>query len=434
MPGDRHADEKDTSKGLTNRLQRAFGMNAASSPWTAKGWVLTLAPELSEMVATVLLATTRDAKHEFEAVKGLSEADLETLLTGAGLSGLMPLITNRFSEMAREKTGEVTLEQVLNKRHGQLREMCNGMVLEVQVSLVHTGMGVQFAAKLKKEMDSKLLRKPPDYFSEDAHFSDCVQAALRLKEHAKGLGALEFCRTLLDADRPEPTALVKTTDAVKSFMDHANAEVRKEAIGILSKLEKNELAKHAPAIAAMLHDKNWHVRCEALTTIATLEPDELAKYIPAIQEVAKADKDAYLQAEAGQIMTKLRSSSKKTSKGGLSLGILGMCLTERSAAYKVMHLGKGPPVPKSQDVKTPLPATPNIFNMSPRATENAERARAAAKLAVEESPVPVLSPHARTGSAERAQAEAAPAVPLAREAALERARQRRSSRDESAAS
>ena len=69
---------------------------ASCGEWTAKGWLLSLAPDLSETIASALRLPGGD---EFGALRGLSDAELVVRLEAAGLSGFAPIIVRRLAQL-----------------------------------------------------------------------------------------------------------------------------------------------------------------------------------------------------------------------------------------------------------------------------------------------------------------------------------------------
>ena len=69
----------------------------------------------------------------------------------------------------------LTLEQVLNKRHKLVKDMGDGMVLELQTALAGSGAEARQMEKLRGDLDSKVLHEAPEAFNEDASFGRAVQ-------------------------------------------------------------------------------------------------------------------------------------------------------------------------------------------------------------------------------------------------------------------
>ena len=88
----------------------------------------------------------------------------------------------------------LTLEQVLNKRQKLLKDMGEGMVLEVRTALAGTGVEARQAAKLRDDLAAEVLHVVPEAFNEDACFAGAVEKALQLKQEAAGAGALRELR------------------------------------------------------------------------------------------------------------------------------------------------------------------------------------------------------------------------------------------------
>ena len=69
--------------------------------WTAKGWLLSLAPEVSDVVAAAL-GVSVDGADEFAALRSLSDETIAARLTEAGLSGLVPVITRGVGKLREQ--------------------------------------------------------------------------------------------------------------------------------------------------------------------------------------------------------------------------------------------------------------------------------------------------------------------------------------------
>ena len=83
--------DRRSNKELLSDTPRDHSPVESSSKWTTKGWVLSLCPALSDVVATAL-AVTGEAD-EFAALRSLCQQDIEARLMTAGLSGLAPIIS-----------------------------------------------------------------------------------------------------------------------------------------------------------------------------------------------------------------------------------------------------------------------------------------------------------------------------------------------------
>ena len=70
--------------------------------WTTKGFVLSLAPEVSEVVAAAL-GVSVDGADEFSALRSLSDETIAARLTEAGLSGLIPVITKNVGKLREQQ-------------------------------------------------------------------------------------------------------------------------------------------------------------------------------------------------------------------------------------------------------------------------------------------------------------------------------------------
>ena len=69
--------------------------------WTTKGFVLSLAPEVSDVVASAL-GVSVDGADEFSALRSLSDETIAARLTEAGLSGLVPVITKGVGKLREQ--------------------------------------------------------------------------------------------------------------------------------------------------------------------------------------------------------------------------------------------------------------------------------------------------------------------------------------------
>ena len=69
--------------------------------WTAKGWLLSLAPEVSDVVAAAL-GVSVDGADEFAALRSLSDETVAARLTKAGLPGLVPVITRGVGKLHKQ--------------------------------------------------------------------------------------------------------------------------------------------------------------------------------------------------------------------------------------------------------------------------------------------------------------------------------------------
>ena len=69
--------------------------------WTAKGWLLSLAPEVSDVVASAL-GVSVDGADEFAALRSLSDETVAARLTEAGLPGLVPVITRGVGKLREQ--------------------------------------------------------------------------------------------------------------------------------------------------------------------------------------------------------------------------------------------------------------------------------------------------------------------------------------------
>ena len=69
--------------------------------WTAKGWLLSLAPEVSDVIATALRVRA-DGADEFAALRSLSDADIGARLKEGGLSGLIPVVTAGVGQLRQQ--------------------------------------------------------------------------------------------------------------------------------------------------------------------------------------------------------------------------------------------------------------------------------------------------------------------------------------------
>ena len=69
--------------------------------WTTKGFVLSLAPEVSDVVASALRVAV-DGADDFAALRSLSDETIAARLTEAGLSGLIPTITKGVGKLREQ--------------------------------------------------------------------------------------------------------------------------------------------------------------------------------------------------------------------------------------------------------------------------------------------------------------------------------------------
>ena len=70
----------------------------------------------------------------------------------------------------------LTLEQVLSKRHKLVEDTVSSMVLEMRMLT-----GDVYADKLKSALDERVLSEAPEYFNNDANFSQAMLKANSLK-------------------------------------------------------------------------------------------------------------------------------------------------------------------------------------------------------------------------------------------------------------
>ena len=70
----------------------------------------------------------------------------------------------------------LTLEQVLSKRHKLVKDTISSMVLEMR-----TRSGDVSADELKSALDAEVLSEEPEYFNNDANFSQAMRKAISLK-------------------------------------------------------------------------------------------------------------------------------------------------------------------------------------------------------------------------------------------------------------
>ena len=83
----------------TERKDRPAGDTAGG--WTAKGWLRSLAPEVSDVIATALRVRA-DGADEFAALRSLSDADIGARLKEGGLSGLIPVVTAGVGQLRQQ--------------------------------------------------------------------------------------------------------------------------------------------------------------------------------------------------------------------------------------------------------------------------------------------------------------------------------------------
>ena len=70
----------------------------------------------------------------------------------------------------------LTLEQVLSKRHKLVEDTVSNMVLEMRMLTRDV-----YADKLKSALDERVLSEAPEYFNNDANFSQAMLKAINLK-------------------------------------------------------------------------------------------------------------------------------------------------------------------------------------------------------------------------------------------------------------
>ena len=90
--------------------------------WTAKGWLLSLAPEVSDVVAAAL-GVAVDGADEFSALRSLSDETIAARLKKGGLSGLVPTITKGVGKL-REQAAATGAE--LNSKFSSTFELAVG--------------------------------------------------------------------------------------------------------------------------------------------------------------------------------------------------------------------------------------------------------------------------------------------------------------------
>ena len=69
--------------------------------WTTKGFVLSLAPDVSDVVAAAL-GVSVDGADEFSALRSLSDETIAARLKKGGLSGLVPTITKGVGKLREQ--------------------------------------------------------------------------------------------------------------------------------------------------------------------------------------------------------------------------------------------------------------------------------------------------------------------------------------------
>ena len=74
----------------------AYATEEATEQWTAKAWLLSIASEVSEVIAAALGA------NELASLRSLSRVDLEAQLKTAGLSGLTAVITAHAEQLSKQ--------------------------------------------------------------------------------------------------------------------------------------------------------------------------------------------------------------------------------------------------------------------------------------------------------------------------------------------
>ena len=175
----------------------------------------------------------------------------------------------------------LTLEQVLHKRHRLVNEMSQNIVLEVPAALAGTGLEPEeFVAKLKLELESKVLNKEPEYFNDDTAFVNAVGMMLHIKSEVVGVErVLEAMQKKLD-----PAALAEFASAAVDKLKHEDESVRAAAVDTLGKLRKADLARTCRecSVAQLLAHVDPRVRAGAAGVLACLEEEDLVVWAPAL--------------------------------------------------------------------------------------------------------------------------------------------------------
>ena len=197
----------------------------------------------------------------------------------------------------------LTIEQVLNKRHRLVKDMADGMVLEVRVELagvdcVDEDKQVEW---LRSQLGETVLQQAPEHFNDDASFVKAVERALELKKVAAGRKEL-----LQVVKGYEPAALAEYGGQLVKLLEDSDAGVRKAAVEVLGKLEAAALAQHAAALVATLEDSEWRVRLAAVEVLGKLEAATLAQHEQALAKASKVDEDEDVRGAAAKLLAKLR--------------------------------------------------------------------------------------------------------------------------------
>jgi len=201
-----------------------------------------------------------------------------------------------------------TLEQVLNKRHGLVKEMGNNIVLEVPAAMQGTGINADtvgdIAAELEQELAVKVLHSEATAFNDDSHFVHAVQMMMKLKHEAVGAK-----RVLTEMQKLDPGVLVCHAAAVvarlgqedmaiemlarlpkgdlahickeclfQKMLADEEPQVRAATARVLSHLDTNVLADWAPSLMPLLCDPSESVECSVLDTLSNMAPADLVEY------------------------------------------------------------------------------------------------------------------------------------------------------------
>lgn len=182
----------------------------------------------------------------------------------------------------------LTMEQVLNKRHRMLKDMVEGMVLEVRTALAGTGAELGIAGGLREDLDA-VLQEDPAFYNDDENFMRAVKQAL---ERSKEASDRDRLYSLGPAALFElgPAALAQAAAFVAGLLEHPErvrspeeeGDVRGEALQLLQKVEPVELAKYAASVVALLDHADVNVRTLAVQTLGELQPAQLATHADAL--------------------------------------------------------------------------------------------------------------------------------------------------------
>jgi len=112
-----------TAKVARAEQPSAAKADEAAEQWTATGWLLTMAPEVSAVLAATLEISTAQGPDGLAATRLMASHDIEARLRAAGLSGLVPAVSKHAAKLRRQGEEERLRKQGPVK--AQLR--CSGV-------------------------------------------------------------------------------------------------------------------------------------------------------------------------------------------------------------------------------------------------------------------------------------------------------------------